>query len=94
MRDLPKGYAGGAFRKSPKSGEFGSLVSNVPSVVFSRALILGCLGDKDHVFESLDHDASVGPIRMGYNRVDRVHCGLLHGDPRLKALRQKVGLPE
>lgn len=62
----------------------------------SRAVILACLGDKDRVFESLDHDATVGPIRMGYvlNRVDRQHRGLLLGDPRLMALRKKVGLPE
>jgi hypothetical protein len=33
---------------------------------------------------------------MGYFllRVDRVNRGLLRGDPRLKALRKKVGLPE
>jgi serine/threonine-protein kinase len=62
----------------------------------SRALILACLGDKDGVFESLDRDAVVGPIRMGVvlNRVDRESPGLLRGDPRLKVLRKKVGLPE
>jgi TolB-like protein len=62
----------------------------------SHALILACLGDKDRVFESLDRDAVVGPIRMGVvlNRVDRESPGLLRGDPRLKALRKKVGLPE
>jgi hypothetical protein len=27
-------------------------------------------------------------------RVDRENRGLLRGDPRLKALRKKVGLPE
>ena len=62
----------------------------------SRAQILACLGDKDRVFEALDHDAGVGPIRMGWvlNRVDRESPGLLRGDPRLKALRKKVGLPD
>jgi adenylate cyclase len=62
----------------------------------SRVQILACLGDKDRVFESLNHDAAVGPIRIGWvlNRVDRESPGLLRGDPRLKALRKKVGLPE
>jgi hypothetical protein len=62
----------------------------------SRALIRGCLGDKDRVFEALDRDARVGPIRMGLvlNRVNRESPGLLRGDPRLTALRRKVGLPE
>ena len=60
------------------------------------AVLFACLGDKDRVFETLDHVAQVGPIRMGWFllRVDREHPGLLSGDPRLKALRKKVGLPE
>jgi hypothetical protein len=54
------------------------------------------LGDKDRVFEALNQDIAVGPIRMGWNLnyVDRWNPGLLRGDPRLKALRSKVGLPE
>ena len=58
--------------------------------------ILACLGDKDRVFEALDRHAGDGPIRMGYFllRVDRENRGLLRGDPRLSALRKKVGLPE
>jgi tetratricopeptide (TPR) repeat protein len=60
------------------------------------AEIFSCLGDKDRVFEILDRNSIVGPIRMGYFllRVDRANRGLLRGDPRLKALRKKVGLPE
>jgi hypothetical protein len=57
--------------------------------------IYACLGDKDRVFEALDREAGLGPIRIGWFllRVDREHRGLLSGDPRLKALRKKVGLP-
>jgi len=57
--------------------------------------IFSCLGDKDRVFEIFDRSV-VGPIRMGYFllRADRENRGLLRGDPRLKALRKKVGLPE
>jgi tetratricopeptide (TPR) repeat protein len=60
------------------------------------AEIFACLGDKDRVFEALDREAAVGPVRMGLFllRVDRENRGLLRGDPRLKALRKKVGLPE
>jgi TolB-like protein len=58
--------------------------------------IYACLGDKDRVFDALERAASLGPIRIGWFllRVDREHRGLLGGDPRLKALRKKVGLPE
>src|SRR5262249_34557176 len=60
------------------------------------AAIFSCLGDKDRVFEILNRNSEVGPIRMGYFllRVDRENRGLLRGDPRLKALRKKVGLPD
>jgi TolB-like protein len=60
------------------------------------ASIFSCLGDKNRVFEILDRNSAVGPIRMGLFllRVDRENRGLLRGDPRLKALRKKVGLPE
>ena len=58
--------------------------------------IYACLGDKDRVFEALDRAEHLGPIRIGWFllRVDREHRGLLTGDPRLKVLRKKVGLPE
>jgi hypothetical protein len=60
------------------------------------AEIFACLGDKDRVFEVLDRAAALGPIRIGWFllRVDRENRGLLRGDPRLGALRKKVGLPE
>jgi Flp pilus assembly protein TadD len=59
------------------------------------AEIFACLGDKDRVFEALDRAAALGPIRIGWFllRVDRENRGLLRGDPRLQALRKKVGLP-
>jgi TolB-like protein/Flp pilus assembly protein TadD len=58
--------------------------------------LFACLGDKDRAFEVLDNVARIGPIRMGWFLllVDREHPGLLRGDPRLKTLRKKVGLPE
>jgi tetratricopeptide (TPR) repeat protein len=61
-----------------------------------RAQSFACLGDKDRVFESLDGIARLGPIRIGWFllRVDRESPGLLRGDPRLQALRKRVGLPE
>src|SRR5262245_9368824 len=62
----------------------------------SGAQIYACLGAKDRVVEALDKNAAAGPIRIGWFllRVDRENRGLLRGDPRLRALRKKVGLPE
>jgi hypothetical protein len=63
---------------------------------FYRTVAFACLGDKDRVFEVFDSNAATGPIRIGWFllRVDRESPGLLRGDPRLNALRRKVGLTE
>jgi hypothetical protein len=45
---------------------------------FNQARTFACLGDKDRTFEALRF--------QGYSQ--------LRGDPRMKALRKRVGLPE
>ncbi|HLJ15231.1 MAG TPA: hypothetical protein VKV15_12095, partial [Bryobacteraceae bacterium] len=62
----------------------------------ARLQAFACLGDKDRIVDTLESNAALGPIRIGWFllRADRENPGLLHGDPRLKALRKKVGLPE
>lgn len=63
---------------------------------FYSTVAFMCLGDKDRVFEIFDSNIALGPIRIGWFllRADRENPGLLSGDPRFKALRKKVGLPE
>jgi adenylate cyclase len=60
---------------------------------FNQAEIFACLGDKDRTFEALDRAAAAGPIRMGWI-LNGQGLALLRGDPRVTALRRKVGLPE
>ena len=64
--------------------------------VNARLRAFACLGYKDRVFDTLESNTALGPIRIGWFllRVDRENPGLLRRDPRLKALRKKVGLPE
>ena len=56
-------------------------------------MIFAGLGDKERTLEALDRMAVVGPVRMGHI-LTLPELALLRGDPRLKALRKKVGLPE
>jgi hypothetical protein len=52
------------------------------------------LGDKDRTLEALDRMTVLGPVRIGREAINAPEFALLRGDPRLKALRKKVGLPE
>jgi hypothetical protein len=58
-----------------------------------QARIFAALGDKDRAFEALELAIPLGPVRIGG---DLTYPGFasLRGEPRLKALRKKVGLPE
>ena len=57
-----------------------------------RALIYAGLGDKDRLIEALEGMAALGPQRIGL-MLNEPELALLRGDPRLRQLRDKVGLP-
>jgi TolB-like protein/Tfp pilus assembly protein PilF len=58
-----------------------------------QARIFAGLGDKDRAFETLDRAIPTGPVRIGRD-LTFPEFAPLRGDPRLKALRKKVGLPQ
>jgi hypothetical protein len=60
---------------------------------FNRAVIFAGLGDTDRTLEALHLAAAGGPFRIG-RAFTSPEFALLRGDPRVKALRKKVGLPE
>jgi serine/threonine-protein kinase len=68
-------------------------LATVISEPFFQAMIFAGLGDKERTLEAMDRMVPLGPRPMGsvlmYPEFD-----LLRGDPRLKVLREKVGLPE
>jgi TolB-like protein/Tfp pilus assembly protein PilF len=64
-----------------------------PRNPYNRALIFAGLGDKDRTFEALDLAAVGGPYRIG-RALTWPELDLLRGDPRVKALRKKIGLPD
>lgn len=60
---------------------------------FQHALLFAGLGDRDKAIEQLERMAGVGCVRMGFTLMSP-EFAFLNGDPRVKALRSQVGLPE
>jgi tetratricopeptide (TPR) repeat protein len=60
----------------------------------SKVAIFAALGDKDRTFEILDRMVPMGPTRIGRDIIISPNYAFLKGDPRMKALRGKLGLPE
>ena len=58
-----------------------------------QAQIFVALGDKDRAFEALERAIPMGPVRIGRD-LTYPEFAPLRGDPRLKALRAKLGLPK
>ena len=93
--DIPndRRYLGYAYGKAGRREEAERLAAAVAPDPFDEALIFAGLGDKDRTLEALDRVAQLGPVRVG-RALKSPEFVLVRGDPRVKALRRKVGLPE
>lgn len=60
---------------------------------FQYALAYAGLIDKDRTINQLEDWAGVGPVRIGFT-LTAPEFAFVRADPRVKALRKKVGLPE
>jgi hypothetical protein len=58
-----------------------------------RALIFAGLGDKDRTLEALEDMGSRGAQRVG-RFLMYPEFAILRGEPRVKTLRERVGLPQ
>jgi TolB-like protein/Flp pilus assembly protein TadD len=90
---LDRAYWGHALGLAGRREEAEKLASSFVDSPFHQALVYSGLGDKDRSFKALDACTVLGPVRMG-RTLSFPEFALLRGDPRLKALRKKVGLPE
>ncbi len=90
---LNRAYLGHAYAQAGRREEAEKLAAAAWDYPFQQALIYAGLGDKDRAFEALERFAAQGPVRVGRN-LTYPEFALLRGDPRVKALRKKVGLPE
>jgi hypothetical protein len=86
-------YLGYAYGRAGRREEAEKLAAAVAPNAFSQALIYAGLGDKDRTLEALNRVASLGAARIG-RALNSPEFAFLRGDPRVDALRKKVGLPQ
>lgn len=68
-------------------------IATIQARPIEQATIFVALGDKDRAFDALNRAIPLGPVRVGRN-LTYPEFAALRGDPRLKDLRKKLGLPE
>ena len=86
-------YLGYAYGRAGRREEAEKLAVTAAPNAFTQALTFAGLGDKDRTLEALDRLASLGAVRVG-RALNSPEFALRRGDPRVKDLRKKVGLPE
>ena len=85
-------YLGYAYGRAGRREEAEKLAAAVAPNAFAQALTFAGLGDKDRTLEALDRVTGLGAARIG-RALNSPEFALLSGDPRVKALRRKAGLP-
>jgi tetratricopeptide (TPR) repeat protein len=88
-----KQYLGYAYGRAGRREEAEKYAAAAAPNAFTQALTFAGLGDKDRTLEALGRLASLGAVRVG-RALNSPEFGLLRGDPRVKALRKSIGLPE
>jgi TolB-like protein len=93
------GYLAYAYGKTGRRGEVERLSAAAALAYpnrhghFQYALVYAGLGDKDRTIDQLENWAGVGPVRIGLT-LTSPEFEFVRADPRVRALRKKVGLPE
>jgi TolB-like protein len=94
------GYLAYAYERAGRRADAEKLAAEAPTLYpnrrgpFQYALVYAGLRDTDRTIEQLGLMADVvGPVRMGFT-LNSPEFAFVSGDPRTKALRHKIGLPE
>jgi TolB-like protein/Flp pilus assembly protein TadD len=87
------GVLGYAYARAGRTDEAEKLASDWQRDPIVHAMTFAGLGDKERTLEALTRMAPLGAFRIG-RALAFPEFALLRGDPRVNALRKKVGLPE
>ena len=87
-----KGFLGYAYGRAGRRDDAEKLAA-ADQRPYAQALTFAGLGDKERTLDALERMAILGPVRLGRD-LTYPEFDLVRGDPRLKALRKRLGLPE
>jgi tetratricopeptide (TPR) repeat protein len=85
-------YLGYAYGRAGRREDAEKLASTSTGAL-AQALIFAGLGDKERTMQAVERLATLGPVRLGRD-LTYPEFALIRGDPRVKVLRKKVGLPD
>ncbi len=88
-----RGYLGYAYARAGRVEKAAKLAAVLSSDPIQQALIFAGLGDRVRTLDALDRAAALGPGRIG-RLLNYPEMALVRGDPRLGAIRRKLGLPQ
>ena len=93
------GFLAYAYGRAGRRAEAEQLMADAPALYphthghFQYALAFAGLGDENKTVDRLEAMANLGPVRLGRD-LTYPEFALVRDDPRVKALRKKVGLPD
>lgn len=90
--DVGVGGLGFAYARAGRRRQAEELAGSRADAI-AQARIFAALGDRDRTLDALDRSTALGPFRLG-RALAFPEFRFLRGDPRLQAVRKKVGLPE
>lgn len=93
FRDMVLGDLGLAYARAGRREQAEKIALASAADPLTQARIFAGLGDRDRTFEALDRGTAAGPFRVG-RAIAFPEFAFLKGDPRLKAVRHKAGLPD
>lgn len=86
------GYLGHAYARAGRTEDAEKLAGENQDP-FVQALIFAGLRDTQRTLDALERVAGMGPVRLGRN-LNYPEFSFIRNDPRVTALRKRVGLPE
>jgi TolB-like protein len=87
-----RGYLGYAYARAGRTQEAQKLLAQLAPNPFNEAMVYAGLGDKQRTLEALERMAILGPVRVG-RELEFPEFAFVRDDPRINALRKRVGLP-